>query len=129
MGDAVLRSLMLRTRYDEAEPFVTKDGAEIRELLHPARHGNKAQSLAEATIAPGAVTALHLHHRSEEVYHVTQGEGVVTVGAQEHGVRVGDTVCIPPGTPHRLRNSGAEPLKVLCCCAPAYSHADTQLLE
>lgn len=120
---------MLRTRYAEAAPFVTKDGAEIRELLHPARHGNHAQSLAEATVHPGRATTLHLHHRTEEVYHVTAGEGVVTVGAQEQGLRVGDTVCIPPGTPHRLRNTGAGPLKVLCCCSPPYNHADTELLE
>lgn len=119
---------MLRTRIAEVQPFTTKDGAEIRELLHPSAHGNKAQSLAEATVAPGQVTALHLHHRSEEVYHVLEGEGVVTVGHQEHGVREGDTVCIPPGTPHRIRNSGQGPLRVLCCCSPAYSHQDTELL-
>jgi mannose-6-phosphate isomerase-like protein (cupin superfamily) len=35
---------------------------------------------------------------------------------------------IPPGTPHKLRNTGAEPLKLLCCCAPPYSHEDTFML-
>lgn len=119
---------MLRTRRDEVAPYATKDGAIIRELLHPAHHGNLAQSLAEATIAAGQATRLHLHRRSEELYHILEGEGVVTVGSAEHGVRPGDTVCIPPGTPHRVRNPGPGPLRLLCCCSPAYRHEDTVLL-
>jgi mannose-6-phosphate isomerase-like protein (cupin superfamily) len=37
-------------------------------------------------------------------------------------------VVIPPGTPHQVRNTGDEPLTLLCCCAPPYSDADTVLL-
>ena len=36
---------------------------------------------------------------------------------------------IAPGVPHKLWNTGAEPLVLLCCCAPPYSHEDTVLLE
>jgi mannose-6-phosphate isomerase-like protein (cupin superfamily) len=117
-----------RSRYDDIEPYVTKDGSEIRELMHPAVHGNRAQSLAEATVAPGAATALHRHGATEEIYHFTAGEGVMTLGAVRFPVRAGDTVCIPPGAPHCVENTGAVPLKILCACAPAYAHADTKLL-
>ncbi len=41
----------------------------------------------------------------------------------------GDTVVIPPGLRHKLWNTGAEPLRLLCCCSPAYSHEDTVLTE
>jgi mannose-6-phosphate isomerase-like protein (cupin superfamily) len=41
----------------------------------------------------------------------------------------GDTVYIPPGTPHKIRNTGDIPLKILCCSSPAYSHEDTELLS
>jgi mannose-6-phosphate isomerase-like protein (cupin superfamily) len=44
-------------------------------------------------------------------------------------VSAGDTVVIPPGARHKLWNTGAEPLKLLCCCAPPYSHEDTFLTE
>ncbi len=44
-------------------------------------------------------------------------------------VCTGDTVCIPPGTPHALHNPGPEPLRLLCRCAPPYRHEDTELLE
>jgi mannose-6-phosphate isomerase-like protein (cupin superfamily) len=118
----------MRSRHANAPPYVTKDGSEIRELMHPSVHGNRAQSLAEATVAPGAETALHLHRATEELYHVTQGEGLMTLGERAFEVHAGDTVCIPPGTPHRVRNTGAVPLKILCACAPAYSHEDTELL-
>jgi len=116
------------SRVDDVPPYVTKDGSEIRELMHPAVHGNRAQSLAEATVAPGGATALHRHGRTEEIYHFTMGEGVMTLGAARLVVRAGDTVCIPPWTPHRVENTGAVPMKILCACAPAYAHEDTELL-
>jgi len=40
----------MKSRHADAAPYVTKDGSEIRELMHPAVHGNRAQSLAEATV-------------------------------------------------------------------------------
>jgi mannose-6-phosphate isomerase-like protein (cupin superfamily) len=117
-----------RSRRAEVLPYVTRDGSEIRELMHPAVHGNRAQSLAEATVAPGAATALHRHGATEEIYHFTAGEGLMTLGGERFPVRAGDTVCIPPGTPHRLENTGPTALKILCACAPAYAHGDTELL-
>lgn len=40
----------------------------------------------------------------------------------------GDSVLIAPGTPHCIEALGPEPLKILCCCSPAYSHEDTELV-
>ncbi|MGW8223534.1 MAG: cupin domain-containing protein, partial [Syntrophobacteria bacterium] len=42
--------MILKSTYNEIHPYVTKDGAIIRELMHPEVHGNSNQSLAEATI-------------------------------------------------------------------------------
>ena len=118
----------MKSGHADAAPYVTKDGSEIRELMHPAVHGNRAQSLAEAIVPPGAETRLHSHRVTEELYHITQCTGLMTLGNATFEVRVGDTVCIPPGTAHRIRSTGREPLKILCACAPAYSHDDTELL-
>ena len=117
-----------RSRYSEASPYITRDGSEIRELMHPGVHGNRNQSLAEATVPAGGETLLHRHHKTEELYHVTAGEGVMRLGDEEFAIGVGDTVCIPPGTPHNVRNTGNAPLRILCCCSPAYRHDDTELL-
>jgi mannose-6-phosphate isomerase-like protein (cupin superfamily) len=117
----------------DAAAYVTKDGSVIRELMHPDVHGASTgvarQSLAEATVAPGRATVLHRHAVTEEIYHVTHGAGRMTLGAATFDIGPGDTVCIPPGTPHALLNTGVAPLVVLCACTPAYSHADTELLE
>lgn len=119
----------MRTRYAEIEPYNTKDGSLIRELMHPAQHGNRNQSLAEATVPVGTRTRLHRHERTEEIYHITAGEGRMTLGDTTFTVTVGDTVCIAPGTAHCIVNTGAVPLRILCACAPAYAHGDTALLD
>lgn len=116
------------THYQAISPFNTKDGSTIRELMHPAQHGNQNQSLAEAMVPVGTTTLLHRHHHSEELYHITAGSGVMQLGNEQFVVRTGDTVLIPPGTPHAIENRGNEVLKILCSCAPPYSHADTELL-
>lgn len=119
----------MRTRYADVSAYVTKDGSTIRELMHPAAHGNRLQSLAEATVDAGSRTQLHRHALTEELYHVTAGTGLMILGDATMEVGPGDTVLIPPGTPHCIEATGTEPLRILCCCSPPYSHEDTELLD
>lgn len=119
---------MKHTRYTDIPAYITKDGSIIRELMHPDQHASHQQSLAEAIVHPGQKTALHQHRQTEELYYITQGEGRMTLGADSFAVQPGDTVCIAPGTPHCIENTGDTDLHILCCCAPAYSHDDTELL-
>lgn len=116
------------THYRNIEAYPTKDGSTIRELMHPQQHGNCNQSLAEATVPVGTTTHLHRHRLSEELYHITAGSGMMQLGDERFEVGPGDTVLIPPGTAHAIENSGDSALKILCCCAPPYSHQDTELL-
>lgn len=118
----------MKTRYAAIPAFITKDGSEIRELMHPSDHASRAQSLAEAIVAPGTTTRLHRHHLSEELYHITAGRGLMTLGEKSFEVEPDDTICIPPGTAHCIENIGNEPLRLLCCCSPAYADGDTELL-
>lgn len=117
-----------RSRLSEVAPYITRDGSEIRELLHPRQHAVRNQSLAEAVILPGTTTLLHRHRQSEEIYHVTQGRGRMTLGNETFTVVTGDSILIAPGTAHCVANTGDTPLHILCCCAPAYAHEDTELL-
>jgi mannose-6-phosphate isomerase-like protein (cupin superfamily) len=114
-------------RLEELPSFTTLDGSSIRELAGPAWTAARRQSLAEATVAPGGETAEHLHAQTEELYLFTAGAGRMRLGDEEAEVESGDCVVIPPGTRHKLWNTGPDPLVLLCCCAPAYSHADTVL--
>ena len=101
-----------------AEPFTTKDGSTIRELHHTS-----AQSLAEATLAPGQETERHYHARTEEIYFVLEGAGELEIDGEWRPVAPGDAALIPPGAWHQIRATA--PLRFLCCCAPPYSHEDT----
>ena len=116
------------SHYPQLEAYQTKDGSLIRELMHPEQHGNHAQSLAEAIVLPGAETALHKHQNTEELYHISRGQGLMTLGDEQFAVQPGDTVCILPGTAHKIKNTGVDELRIFCCCSPAYSHEDTILI-
>jgi mannose-6-phosphate isomerase-like protein (cupin superfamily) len=116
-------------RLEDRESFITADGSSIRELAGVPTGNAAHQSLAEATVPPGRETIAHYHRTSEEIYLFTQGMGRMRLGDEEGAVRAGDTVVIAPGVPHKLFNTGPEPLVLLCCCSPAYSHEDTVLLE
>jgi mannose-6-phosphate isomerase-like protein (cupin superfamily) len=118
----------MKTVYSEINPYITRDGSEIRELMHPEQHGSRNQSFAEARVPAGGNTLLHLHHNSEEIYHITAGEGWMTLGDEAFAIALGDTICIAPCTPHCVENRGEETLVILCCCAPPYSHDDTELM-
>ena len=119
----------MRQNYSAVAPYITKDGSIIRELMQPSVHGNLAQSLAEATVPMGCKTVLHRHALTEELYHITAGVGVMTLGDQQFTVQSGDTVCILPGTPHCIESVGDCPLVLLCSCSPAYAHSDTELID
>lgn len=114
-------------RLSDAKPFVTKDGSEVRELLHPAEHGPGKMSLAEARVEPGKQTAVHRHTAAEEIYHVLSGQGRMLLGGENFEITAGDTIRIDPGVRHGLVNTGNVDLVVICCCCPPYAHDDTEL--
>lgn len=119
----------MKTRYRDITPYITKDGSEIRELLHPEHHDVSRQSLAEALIPAGGRTRLHRHLLTEEIYHIVSGSGRMTLGDETFDVGPGDSVPISPGTPHCIAALDDVPLRILCCCSPPYSHEDTELLQ
>ncbi len=121
--------LMEITNLNKVAAFITKDGSEIRELLAHRNSSIRNQSLAEARLPVGAATQEHYHSRTEEIYFITHGTGRMRIGSEEHDVSPGDAIAIRPGQRHKLWNTGNQPLRLLCCCAPAYEHEDTVLTE
>jgi mannose-6-phosphate isomerase-like protein (cupin superfamily) len=115
--------------YVELGAFVTLDGSEIREWAGPVSMPARNQSLAEATIPVAGATTAHYHRTTEELYLVVEGVGRLAVDGEERELAQGDCALIPPGATHKLVNIGDRPLRVLCACAPAYSDADTCLVE
>jgi mannose-6-phosphate isomerase-like protein (cupin superfamily) len=114
---------------DQVPAFTTKDGSEIRELLAHRNSCIANQSLAEARLPTGASTMPHYHPRCEEIYYLLAGQGLMQVEDEVREVTVGDAVAIPPGARHQITNTGGKPLHFLCCCAPAYEHDDTVMVN
>lgn len=110
-------------------PFTTKDGSEIRELLAWRNSSIRNQSLAEARLSVGGSTQEHFHIKTEEIYYITDGTGRLRIEDELHEVGPGDAIAILPGKRHKLWNTGREPLRLLCCCAPAYEDDDTIMTE
>lgn len=109
------------------EAVSAPDGSAVVEIARPPGAAN--QSLARATLGPGGETAEHLHPRSEEIYLFVSGSGRMLLGDEVFDVAAETAVVIPPGTRHKLQNTGSEPLVLFCCCSPAYADEDTVLIE
>jgi mannose-6-phosphate isomerase-like protein (cupin superfamily) len=115
--------------YSQIEPFTTLDGSEIREWAGRVSLPARNQSLAEATIPVGGATTEHYHRNTEELYLVSAGSGRLAIDGEERELAEGDCALIAPGARHKLFNTGAVPLRVICACAPAYTDEDTVLTE
>jgi mannose-6-phosphate isomerase-like protein (cupin superfamily) len=109
--------------------FKTKDGSEIRELLAHRNSCIRNQTLAEARVAVATSTAPHRHLKTEEIYYILEGKGLMRIGAETRPIKAGDAIAIPPNELHQITNVGNAILKFLCCCAPGYEHEDTILQE
>ena len=103
--------------------FTTKDGSTIRSILDRTNAPVRQQSLAEATIAPDTSTQRHYHKVSEEFYFLLEGSGEMELDGEKRVLHPGDAVLIPAGAWHTI--TALSPLRMLCCCAPPYSHEDT----
>ena len=71
----------------------------------------------------------HYHPQTAEIYYILNGRGRMEIEGEARDLGPGDAVAIPPGATHRIRNIGEDTLTLLCCCAPAYEHGDTVLVD
>jgi mannose-6-phosphate isomerase-like protein (cupin superfamily) len=56
----------------------------------------------------------HLHDGFEECIYVLSGQGMTVAESGEIPIKPGDIVLIPAGEKHMTRNTGSEPLVLLC---------------
>ncbi len=64
---------------------------------------------------PGeALRGPHFHNGFEECIYVLSGEGYTEADSGKYPLKAGDTILIPSGEKHVTRNTGNEPLILLC---------------
>ena len=56
----------------------------------------------------------HFHNGFEECIYVVAGEGCTEADSGKYPLKAGDTILIPSGEKHVTRNTGNEPLMLLC---------------
>jgi quercetin dioxygenase-like cupin family protein len=78
-------------------------------------------------VKPGdTLRAAHQHSDFEECIYTLSGQGTTFADSGEYEMRPGDTLLMPPGEKHITRNTGSEPLVLLCFFPVADIAATTQ---
>jgi mannose-6-phosphate isomerase-like protein (cupin superfamily) len=79
-------------------------------------------SVARATVKAGVTTVAHHLTEVEEIYLITNGQGIVTIGGlPPTKVGEGDVVVIPAGGSQKITNTGNKDLVFTCICTPRFT--------
>ncbi len=106
-----------------ASDAIAPDGSEVR-LLATASRG----SMAQFTLAPGAVSQAVAHRSVEEVWLVLSGHGRMwrKLDPDEETVelKTGTSLAIPVGASFQFRNDGDTPLECVGATMPPWPGMD-----
>jgi mannose-6-phosphate isomerase-like protein (cupin superfamily) len=96
-----------------------KPGIQSRQLVWPKNSAESQTTITHVTVEPGSVSDRHAHERSEQIWIVERGEGILLLeNEQSEILRAGDIVRTPAGEIHGVANSGEEPLVYLAVTTP-----------
>jgi len=120
-----------RSRSKKASPFVGNiveipwqeypghfGGALSKPLVRPETCGSGRIDYRISSYQPMAHVAEHVHTVQEQIYHVLDGEGVLTLDGRKVVMRRHDYVYIPPGVRHSFTNEGLSSLVFLVVTSP-----------
>jgi mannose-6-phosphate isomerase-like protein (cupin superfamily) len=119
-----------RSRALESDVLV-KPGIQSRQLVWPKNSPESQTTITHVTMEPGAVSDRHAHQRSEQIWIVERGEGLLLLENERTEVlRAGDIVRTPASEIHGVANSGNEPLVYLAVTTPpqdsSYAYKTTE---
>jgi uncharacterized protein YjlB len=113
---AVVKETVI-TNLDEPSMVYGVHGTEGVSLWKCLARRNNLFGLWEAVewawLPPGGVSGEHVHTRTEELYFIVSGSGLMIIDGQAHPVAAGDLILTGLGTRHGLRNIGAHELSWL----------------
>ncbi len=114
--------MIIRSLDDVPATTVAMEGAAgaLKQLVLGSADGVPSFSFRVFTIAPGGHTPYH-RHRSEHLNYIIAGRGVLIDGeGDEHPLQAGDFALILPDEMHQYRNTGDEPLQLICAVPKQY---------
>lgn len=96
-----------------AQPTHEVGTTRFTSLVTPS-HGAAETSVWYVELPPGTPATPHSLTR-EEVFVVLEGVATVTVDGHGGEAFEGDAIVVPPGATLALSNTGATPVRLLCC--------------
>ena len=106
-------------------------GVQSRQLVWERNSPDSLVTITRVTMEPGAASQRHSHQRSEQIWIIEQGEGVLLLAEKTETLRAGDIVRTPAGAVHGISNNATRPLVYLAVTAPpqnfSYAYEATTL--
>ena len=95
---------------EELDPMGGRGHLLLEEISGAIPLNARIDTLARATLAPGAAVGYHIHETDAEAYYFLSGIGEYTDGKGNFRVSAGDVTFTPIGEGHGIENIGDEPL-------------------
>lgn len=81
-------------------------------------------AVMEAVLEPGARVPPHRHLGQDERFEVLEGRATMRLGRRRLDLEGGETLEVPAGVGHAVRNAGAEPLRLSARLSPGLRAAE-----
>ncbi|MDW5378610.1 cupin domain-containing protein [Halomonas sp. HP20-15] len=121
VGDFFTLDLESRDQvFYSADELTDIGSGEVIYKLVGANHQTRALSFMIETYPAGADTGREMiTHRGEEAGVVLEGEIEITIGIDSRVLGPGEAYYFNTQLPHRFRNPGKTPCRLVSCCTPA----------
>ena len=86
---------------------------------------NDRLNVIQERLPPGSSETRHLHHKAQQFFYVLSGEATLEVDGKVLTLREHEGASVPPGSPHRMRNTSKNVLEILVTSEPP-SHGDRE---
>ena len=87
-------------------------------LIATAEQTGGSIGVFEDTTSPGDGPPRHVHHGSDELFYILEGEFLILLGERQESVSTGTYVFVPRGTVHAYKVTGTERGKMLSAFIP-----------
>lgn len=107
-------------RWQDGDELIFRDiPRRISILVEPQTTGSHHLAMGLEVVDVGSEIPRHVHPDAEEILFIYDGQGRIEVGDDAQDIGPETTIFIPPGTWHRLINTGPEPLKLTWTFSPS----------
>jgi len=113
----------MHTQHIGDAPVHERGGQSSYLLLAQGQFGARHLAITWVDCPPGSSQPQHQHDTQEQIYVITRGRGVMTVGDEERELEAGTLVFVPPATPHTIRNDSGEPMSYISATSPPFDGA------